>query len=227
MQVRTRVIDDVLCRFVDGGGRQIVLLGAGYDCRAHRLAGRLEECRLFEVDHPATQAHKRAVLGAAAERPDLYYLPWDFEGRPGQGLPAALAAAGHHAAAPTLTIWEGVAGYLSEAAIDQSVAAVRATSAPGSLFAFTFFAHDAVDRRGVVPRLTQALVARLGEPWRRGWAKGALAAWLAARGLRVARDVSIAEEAERLLPSRWAREVRSPHSRLATVGFEPIASLSR
>ena len=34
MQVRTRVLDDALLAFVRGGGAQIVLLGAGFDCRA-------------------------------------------------------------------------------------------------------------------------------------------------------------------------------------------------
>src|SRR5689334_18748866 len=34
MQVRTRVIDDAVRAFVAAGGRQAVVLGAGYDCRA-------------------------------------------------------------------------------------------------------------------------------------------------------------------------------------------------
>src|SRR5262245_30311939 len=37
MQVRTRVIDDVVRRFCGFGGAQVVLLGAGYDARAARL----------------------------------------------------------------------------------------------------------------------------------------------------------------------------------------------
>src|SRR5262245_29396727 len=60
MQVRTRVIDDALRTFVEGGGRQLVVLGAGYDCRALRIP-ELADARVFEVDHPATQTHKRAV----------------------------------------------------------------------------------------------------------------------------------------------------------------------
>ena len=59
MQVRTRVIDDALRKFVARGGRQLVLLGAGYDCRALRMP-ELADARVFEVDHPATQGHKRA-----------------------------------------------------------------------------------------------------------------------------------------------------------------------
>jgi methyltransferase (TIGR00027 family) len=65
MQLRTRAIDDLVLAFAARGGRQIVLLGAGYDCRAVRLAPRLPGARWFEIDHPATQARKRALLAAA------------------------------------------------------------------------------------------------------------------------------------------------------------------
>src|SRR5262245_43363744 len=37
MQVRTRVIDDALRTWLGRGGRQLVLLGAGHDCRALRV----------------------------------------------------------------------------------------------------------------------------------------------------------------------------------------------
>src|SRR5512132_3844178 len=51
MQVRTRVIDDALREFLAGGGRQLVLLGAGFDCRALRLP-ELAGAHVLEVDHP-------------------------------------------------------------------------------------------------------------------------------------------------------------------------------
>ena len=58
---RTRFIDDVITAEVDGDPtlRQLVILGAGFDSRAHRLTA-VRGCRVFEVDHPATQATKRA-----------------------------------------------------------------------------------------------------------------------------------------------------------------------
>jgi hypothetical protein len=42
-----------------GRASQVVILGAGFDSRAHRLPA-LRSGRVFEVDHPATQATKRA-----------------------------------------------------------------------------------------------------------------------------------------------------------------------
>ena len=58
MQIRTRVIDDVLRAFVAGGGRQVLILGAGYDCRAARFARELADARVFE--RWTTRAPKRA-----------------------------------------------------------------------------------------------------------------------------------------------------------------------
>ncbi|HEY4055636.1 MAG TPA: class I SAM-dependent methyltransferase, partial [Kofleriaceae bacterium] len=61
MQVRTKLLDDAVRRFVEDGGDQVVLLGAGFDCRALRLP-ELDGATVYEVDHPATQQHKIRVL---------------------------------------------------------------------------------------------------------------------------------------------------------------------
>jgi methyltransferase (TIGR00027 family) len=126
MQVRTRVLDDVLRAFVREGGRQVVLLGAGYDCRAARLGAELGGVTFFEVDHPSTQARKRQVLARlGVVEGHVAYLPWDFETKPLAALPDELAAHNHARKAPTLTIWEGVTMYLTEPAVDATMTAVR------------------------------------------------------------------------------------------------------
>ena len=40
----------------------MVILGAGYDSRALRFAHELKGMRVFEVDHPGTQARKMGIL---------------------------------------------------------------------------------------------------------------------------------------------------------------------
>ncbi|HEX5061172.1 MAG TPA: class I SAM-dependent methyltransferase, partial [Kofleriaceae bacterium] len=55
---RTRFIDDVVRAERARGIRYYVILGAGYDSRAHRLV-ELKEARVFEVDRAETQAEKR------------------------------------------------------------------------------------------------------------------------------------------------------------------------
>jgi methyltransferase (TIGR00027 family) len=64
---RTRIYDDFVRRAMDDGLRQVVIVGAGYDSRAWRLAR--EGVRFVEVDHPATQSRKRAF--APAGGPDF------------------------------------------------------------------------------------------------------------------------------------------------------------
>ena len=61
--VRTRFAEDALAAALSSGVSQLVVLGAGLDTYRTTLAERL---RIFEVDHPATQAWKRRRLADAA-----------------------------------------------------------------------------------------------------------------------------------------------------------------
>ena len=58
---RTLHIDRELRAALAVDVRQVVILGAGFDCRSLRIRG-IEKARVFEVDHPATQARKRQCL---------------------------------------------------------------------------------------------------------------------------------------------------------------------
>ncbi len=222
MQVRTRVIDDAVREFAARGGRQVVLLGAGFDCRALRLPA-LAGARVFEVDHPATQRHKRATLEKLGAASPATYVTWDFEARPMAELPAALTAAGHDPTAPTLTIWEGVTMYLTEPAIDASLRAIAAYSAADSRLVMTYFARLRLAEPALSTRAMAAVVARLGEPWRFGWEPAALPGFLHARGLDLVEDVALAEAARRLLPPEAAKLVSDVGRRVATVAPESIA----
>jgi methyltransferase (TIGR00027 family) len=214
MQVRTRVIDDALRAFVERGGRQLVILGAGYDCRALRMP-ELDDVVVFEIDHPATQGHKRSVLETAGAESPSIYVTWDFEERPVEDLPDALAESGHDAAQPTFTIWEGVTMYLSEPAIDASLRAIAEWSAPGSVLAMTYFARSRLARPSLATRAIRAVVATVGEPWRWGWAPEELPGYLGERGLQLAEDISLADAARELLPPELAALVASHDRRVA------------
>ena len=198
MQVRTRLIDDVARAFVAGGGAQIVLLGAGFDARAARLAD--GGARFFEVDHPATQALKRERFG---DLPSTF-VPWDFMRDATATLGARLASLGHDPARPTLTIWEAVTMYLTEPAIADTFAAVRAWSAPGSRICFTYMDRAHFDRPTLLTRLVSTTVRAWGEPWRFGWDPPDLPAWLAAHHHRLVSDEAIDSAGKRLLPARFA-----------------------
>lgn len=209
MQVRTRLLDDAVRAFAAAGGRQVVVLGAGYDCRALRLP-ELAGARVLEVDHPATQGHKRAVLDQLAVRSPVHYLAWDFETHPMDDLPGALADAGHDPAAPTLTIWEGVTMYLTEAAIDASLRAIASWSAAGSVLALTYMTRQRLQHPvalRAVQAAVRAVVRSFGEPFRFGWDPDELPGYLATRGFALASDVSTADAAHQLLPHDLAAQV--------------------
>lgn len=227
MQVRTRVLDDAVRGFVAGGGRQLVLLGAGFDTRALRLP-ELAAATVFEVDHPATQRHKRSTLDRIGAISPARYVTWNFETRPLAELPAELAAAGHDPALPTLTIWEGVTMYLTEGAIDASLRAIAAWSAPGSQLAMTYLSKSRLARPSLATRIVQAAVARVGEPWRWGWVPDALPDYLAGRGWDLVDDVSTPDAARDLLPAHLARTLQAADRRIAlAIVSESIALSTR
>ena len=91
--VRTRYIDDVVGAALRRGTDQVVILGAGFDCRAYRIPG-IERTRVFEVDHPATQGKKKAVIMRmlSAIPPHVAFVPVDFST---DSLDAAMPRSGY------------------------------------------------------------------------------------------------------------------------------------
>src|SRR5262245_32031706 len=174
--VRTRWIDDAICAAIARGLDQLVLLGAGFDARAHRLPG-IERVQVFEVDHPATQAMKRRVVGAAPAQ--VTYVPVEF-GR--DSLPDALARAGLRAQARTLLLWEGVTNYLDEPTVD---ATLRFAARAGRSLLFTYVDRAVIDRGAGFTGGAEsvAYVKKLGEPFTFGFDPSELPRYLDARGL--------------------------------------------
>src|SRR5262249_11038167 len=111
LRVRTAFFDRVVVSAVDRGVTQVVTGGAGYDGRAFRYAR--PGVRWFEVDHPATQADKRArIARLGLATPLISFIPADFSADP---VAEPLLAAGLGAARPALFPFEGVAGYFARA----------------------------------------------------------------------------------------------------------------
>ncbi len=214
MQIRTKLLDDAVRNFVEDGGDQVVLLGAGFDCRAIRLP-ELAHATVFEVDHPATQGHKQKTLARLGIDSPARYVTWDFETNPLDELGDALVDAGHDPTLPTLTIWEGVTMYLTEPAIDASLRAIADWSAPGSMLAMNYFSKERLTTPSITTRIIRAAVATMGEPFKWGSSPEELAPFLAERGWGVLDDISSQEAADKLLPADLARAVRKADSRIA------------
>jgi methyltransferase (TIGR00027 family) len=204
MQVRTRVIDDVMLDFVRTGGRQVVLLGAGFDCRALRFARELEGATVFEIDHPATQSKKKRVLeGERGARTE--YIAWDFESRPLSELPSELASRGHDREKPTCTIWEGVTMYLTPRAIDETLRCVRDYSAAGSKLVFNYTDRARLDHPSFRDRVGARVVSAIGEQFRFGFDPKTLGDYLGERGFVLERNAPFRELAREFFDERIAR----------------------
>ena len=188
--VRTRAIDDALTHALAGGLDQLVLLGAGYDTRPYRLP-EVRELEVFEVDHPATQAVKRAALrDALGELPEhVRYVAIDFNE---QSLKDALTAAGLTRGRRTFTIWEGVVAYLTPAAVDATLRWASDVSGGGSELVFTYVHEGLLDGSEPFPHAGPWVdsVRAAGEPFVFGLHPAKLATYLAERGWRLLDDLS-------------------------------------
>ncbi len=101
------------------GGQQIVVLGAGSDCRALTLP-ELASVPVFWVDQPAMGAFRRDVLQrhGVALSGHVKSVAFDLQA---SGLPGALEAAGWRPRDPTFVLAEGVLFYLPHRAALQIV----------------------------------------------------------------------------------------------------------
>ena len=189
---RTKFIDDVLARAIEKDIPQLVILGAGFDCRAYRLRF-LDRTTIFEVDHPDTLAWKMAKLREILPKlpVNVRYVELDFnQGR----LKEELIRADLQPLRPVVFLWEGVTNYLTGEAVD-AVLRFVASCIPGSQIIFTYV-HAGVLNGSVRfeggDRLLRD-VARLGERWTFGLSPDGLAELLRDRGLRLDCDLSARE----------------------------------
>ncbi len=195
--VRTVRIDELLIQAVADGAVQVVILGAGFDSRAYRLREELSGARVFEVDHPLTQANKIDKVGALVEvtPSNVIYVPIDFNT---QNLQTELARAGYQAQHRTFFVWEGVTYYLPRDAISSTLRFIGEHAAPGSEVVFDYTVEEAITGEHNDDRLHQLRTSalRFEEPWLFGAAPESIADLLVQNGLRVVTDLG-EEELER------------------------------
>jgi methyltransferase (TIGR00027 family) len=162
--VRARFPEDIVEEAVASGVRQYVILGAGPDSFGYRRADLLDRLRVYEVDHPETQAWKRARLAEiGVDAPHaLVFAAVDFEH---QTLADGLAAAGFDFDAPAVFSWIGVTMYLTLDAIDATLATVRRCPAGTRVVLSYSLPKDALDGMGAsISAVLTSLATELDEP---------------------------------------------------------------
>ena len=129
---RSRIAEDALSRSVERGLLQIVILGAGLDTFALRNPHGVRQIRIYEVDHPATQAWKLERLADAqiAVPPWLILVPVDFER---DDVGEKLVAAGFQQNSPASDGEQRVAALLSPICQSPSPQTCPAHATPGLL----------------------------------------------------------------------------------------------
>lgn len=163
--IRTRVFDEWLERATVGDGvRQVVLVAAGMDSRAFRLAWP-DGVTLWELDQPALLEVKERVLASAGVVPrcDRRTVGVDLERA---DWPERLRDAGFQPAAPSAWLAEGFFAYLEDAAVERSLTAIATLAAPGSLLGADFVSQSLFSSPWMAPYLRK--LAQRGTPWRFG-----------------------------------------------------------
>jgi methyltransferase (TIGR00027 family) len=215
MVLRSRFAEDELAEAARQGIRQYVVLGAGLDTFAYRQPPYAEALQIFEVDHPTTQAWKRAALAAAGipVPANLRWAPVDFER---DTLAEGLTAAGFDGARPAAFTWLGVTQYLTRPAIDETLRFVAALPTPSTIV-LTFIVPEELWR--AEDREDHAALGQTGEPWLTFFRPDELRAHLLDLGFARVEHLSPAEASDRYFAGR--------RDGLRALHFEHLMSATR
>lgn len=171
---RTRFIDDLVKKNSASGVEQYVILGAGYDSRAHRLE-LPSSLRIFEVDQPEVQARKRSKLPEELSNSEnMTYVAVDFTH---QSLTEQLMNAGFDQNKSTVFTLEGVSQYITKEALSSTIKEVAALTQRASSTFFISYVSDLFDKNPEAcfgkgypnaekrAKLIMYGSAKVGEPW--------------------------------------------------------------
>ncbi|HEX4468091.1 MAG TPA: SAM-dependent methyltransferase [Gemmatimonadaceae bacterium] len=187
MLVRTRYIDEMMARAVRRGTTQLVILGAGFDTRAHRFTELLKDAAVIEIDYGATQEYKKrrvkAALGGAPA--NVVYAPIDFTR---DGLGDVLCRAGFERRRKTYFICEGVSMYVPEEGMKETLRAIAAESAAGSTVLLEYMNRGGLELLTKYPTGMIKNAFDWGEPFVFGVPDGKDAQFFPRSGSRSRRD---------------------------------------
>jgi methyltransferase (TIGR00027 family) len=191
--VRSRYAEDQLARAVNNGVRQYVVLGAGLDTFAYRNPHAGAGLRVFEVDHPSTQAWKHEQLRTSGITipAEAIFVPVNFEQ---QSLGDELRSASFRSDQSAFFAWLGVVPYLTESAFTATASYIAAMPV-GSGVVFDYgVAKSALNfLQRIALEAMSHRVAKAGEPFQLFFDPQELAAKLTALGFRQVEDLGIEE----------------------------------
>lgn len=187
--IRSRYTEEVVEASLAHGITQYVILGAGLDSFAYRRRTLLDRLRVFEVDHPTTQAWKQAQLRALSVSlpSQLTFVPLDFTQDTVMGT---LRAGGYRIDEPVVFSCLGVSQYLPVATA-QRLLTQLASAAPGSVLLWGYLVPESLldDDNRRVRACLRAITAAREEPILTDWPPAEMRALLQACGWTAITDL--------------------------------------
>ena len=181
--LRKKIIRDYVAQAITAGTQQIILTGAGYDTLCMELAEQHQGLRLIEIDHPATQAVKRAAFGAASAN-RIHHIAAEL-GK--QSLTEVLdSCKNFDASLKTLFIAEGLFMYLTSSDIVRLLKQMKMSALDASLI-FTWMEIQADGRPNFRPasKIIDFFLKKRNEPFLSGMAQDQLSIFLQQHGFNL------------------------------------------
>lgn len=136
---RSRYAEDLLQHALVGHLDQYVLVGAGLDSFALRQSNLYPDLKIFEVDHPDTQAAKQHKLKQLGSVPaNVEFVAIDFEK---ESLGDALARSGYDQTKAGFFSWLGTTHYLEPQTTLTTLKSIAAFAAPLSEVVLDYSIH--------------------------------------------------------------------------------------
>ncbi len=164
------------------GVERVIVIGAGFDTLALRLAAEFPMVEWVEVDHPATQAAKRRALATLpmGRVPNIAFIAADLVRQP---LPTPLIDSPRS----TFVVIEGLLMYLEAARVESLLGQLRCASRSNVRVVFSFMERGADGRAGFRPpsRMIDTWLSWRGEPFVWAVDPTTLEPWLDTLGFRL------------------------------------------
>ncbi|MGA2676913.1 MAG: SAM-dependent methyltransferase [Methanobacterium sp.] len=188
---RARYTEDILLKVVHHGLDQYVILGAGIDTFPFRGSNILKKLKIFEIDHPATQAFKCNRLAELGWKlpPQLNFIPLDFTK---DSLEIVLKNSSYVTQDLSFFSWLGVTYYLSRDVVFDTMQNITNIAPPGSSIIFDYFDTDAYVPEKASERVLKQIefLSSQNEPLKTGFEPSKLGVELENIGLHLCENLS-------------------------------------
>ena len=199
---RTKFIDELIEKSASNGIEQYVILGAGYDSRAHRLE-LPSSLKIFEVDQPEVSDNKLAKLPKELPNAEnVTYVNIDFSY---QSLTEQLIGSGFDQKKSTIFTLEGVSQYITKEAVSSTIKELASLTRDTNSIFFMSYVDELLDKNPEAcfgegypnpakkAKLIKSLSDKVGEPWISFYSDAEIEDLLSQNGYSIKENVTLEE----------------------------------